>query len=601
MLPSKAPVRNQPGGNLGEHNGRGSVSDTRKLPDGWMTIRVDQAGSVRVGRQRSPDKHTGQFSTKYIRAANITPHGLDLTDLLEMDFTPSERATFSLNVGDVLLTEASGSAEQVGRAALWRGEIDECCYQNTVIRFRAHLALPEYALLVIRHYGASGVFARVARGVGIQHLGASRFAILPFPLPPLAEQARIVEATQRRFSEILEAEVRLRSVRSHLDEQVREILAAAVVGELVEQVASPAPKSPNRSLSTQRGKRSQSRSGQGSLFSSAEHETPNEETFSKTLPGGWQWVRVGEAGDVTVGRQRTPSKHTGRYTTKYVRAANITPTGLDLTNLLEMDFTAAEREKFALKVGDVLLTEASGSADQVGRAALWRGEIAECCYQNTVIRFRPRTALPEYALLVFRHYGISGFFAKAARGVGIQHLGASRFAALPFALPPLEEQRRIVEEANRRLESVTAQINAVDASLTRLPEMERELLAAAVAGELTPQLLTDEPASVLLERLGPPSSKSSMILGNRDGATSLPAKRKPRGRQSGPNFDLATILRRAGRPLPLPELFGQAGYDRDQPEHVELFYLALRAQLGRTIRQVGDDRENAVLEVVDAD
>jgi type I restriction enzyme S subunit len=45
---------------------------------------------------------------------------------------------------------------------------------------------------------------------------------------------------------------------------------------------------------------------------------------------------------------------------------------------------------------------------------------------------------------------------------------------------------------------------------------------------------------------------------------------------------------------------GQAGYDRDQPEHVELFYLALRSQLGRTIRQTDDALENAVLEAVDA-
>ena len=50
-------------------------------------VRVDKAGSVRLGRQRSPDKHTGLHTTKYLRAANITPKGLDLTNLLEMDFT----------------------------------------------------------------------------------------------------------------------------------------------------------------------------------------------------------------------------------------------------------------------------------------------------------------------------------------------------------------------------------------------------------------------------------------------------------------------------------------------------------------------------------
>ena len=98
-----------------------------------------------------------------------------------MDFTPRERAVFGLSVGDVLLTEASGSASQVGRAALWKGEIENCCYQNTIIRFRPHVVLPEYALIVFRHYAASGVFARTARGVGIQHLGASRFSELLLP------------------------------------------------------------------------------------------------------------------------------------------------------------------------------------------------------------------------------------------------------------------------------------------------------------------------------------------------------------------------------------------------------------------------------------
>ena len=89
-------------------------------------VRVDQAGSVRLGRQRSPDKHTGRNAAKYVRAANITPDGIDLKDLLEMDFTAAERAIFELRIGDVLLTEASGSAAQVGRAGLWRGEIENC-------------------------------------------------------------------------------------------------------------------------------------------------------------------------------------------------------------------------------------------------------------------------------------------------------------------------------------------------------------------------------------------------------------------------------------------------------------------------------------------
>lgn len=136
------------------------------LPPGWTEVRVDQAGAVRLGRQRSPDRATGAYQTKYVRAANITPAGLDLSDLLEMNFTPAERKVFGLRPGDVLLTEASGSSSQVGRAAIWRADVEPCCYQNTVIRFRPHLTTPEYALLVFRHFAAAGVFAGAARGWG---------------------------------------------------------------------------------------------------------------------------------------------------------------------------------------------------------------------------------------------------------------------------------------------------------------------------------------------------------------------------------------------------------------------------------------------------
>jgi len=126
--------------------------DSSGLPKGWATARVDRVGAVRLGRQRSPDKHSGEHTTKYLRAANIKPTGLDLADVLEMDFTPAERVVFSLRTGDILLTEASGSSSQVGRAALWLDELPECCYQNTIIRFRPHAALPDYALAVFRHY-----------------------------------------------------------------------------------------------------------------------------------------------------------------------------------------------------------------------------------------------------------------------------------------------------------------------------------------------------------------------------------------------------------------------------------------------------------------
>jgi type I restriction enzyme, S subunit len=302
-----------------------------ELPTGWATVRVDRVGAVRLGRQRSPDKHTGEHATKYLRAANIRPTGFDLTDLLEMDFTPAERFVFALRAGDILLTEASGSSSQVGRAALWREELSDCCYQNTIIRFRPHATLPDYALAVFRHYAAAGIFGRIARGVGIQHIGAGRFAELQFPLPPINEQKRIAEAVNRRLAEIREAGAHLRSALTRIGAQRKEILAAAVSGELVitPEVTNEGKNPPSKLEASRRGPEVP----QGSLFESIAEGLEQPEVVLGALPPGWTWTRIHHVGDARLGRQRSPEHHRGKHLRPYLRVANVLEDRIDVSQV----------------------------------------------------------------------------------------------------------------------------------------------------------------------------------------------------------------------------------------------------------------------------
>jgi len=162
------------------------------LPAGWILAVGGDVGAVRLGRQRSPKNRSDKFPTRYVRAANLTWDGIDLADVLEMDFRPQELAAYALRPGDVLLSEASGSLGEVGKPVLWQGSSEIYCFQNTVIRFRSTSLLPSFAFRVFEHYARNGVFSQVARGVGIHHLGADRFSALPILVPPLPEQHRIV-------------------------------------------------------------------------------------------------------------------------------------------------------------------------------------------------------------------------------------------------------------------------------------------------------------------------------------------------------------------------------------------------------------------------
>jgi type I restriction enzyme, S subunit len=192
----------------------------------------------------------------------------------------------------------------------------------------------------------------------------------------------------------------------------------------------------------------------------------------------------------------------------YLRAANVTWSGLDLRDVKEMNFTEDESAVYELRAGDVLVAEASGSADEVGKPAVWRDEIDGCCFQNTLIRVRTLGPMPDYLRYFLLAEAQSGRIGRASPGVGIHHIGAARLAAWRVPVAPLAEQKRVVdaiEEHLTRIEGIERVIEGLVGPLQRgegrIGALRRSILARAFRGELVPQDPVDEPASVLLERI----------------------------------------------------------------------------------------------------
>ncbi len=449
-----------------------------ELPPGWAIAELQEIAEVRLGRQRSPDRATGERMRPYLRAANVGWRGLKFDDVKEMAFTERESETYELRRGDILMAEASGSPGEVGKPGIYNGELEGCCFQNTLMRVRL---MPEFSSsffeFFLREQALNGRFAAGSRGVGIHHLGAAALSVWPVPVVPFCEQNRIVEAIEESFSKLDAGEAALRTTRQKLKRMRDAILSAAVTGQLVPQdpTDTPACKFVTNPLSA---------------------------TDGTTLPSSWSWARLAEVAEVRLGRQRSPDRAQGERMRPYLRAANVTWKGLALADVNEMAFTEAESKVFELEVGDILLSEASGSPGEVGKPGQYRGEIPGCCFQNTLLRVRfPPPFDPDFFEHYLRHQASTGRFAAGSRGVGIHHLGAKALSDWPVPIPPPQQQRRIVNEVDRYLSVIDACDRAVDAGLTLSAALRRSVLKAAFEGRLAPQDPSDEPASVLLERI----------------------------------------------------------------------------------------------------
>ena len=169
------------------------------IPKEWESCRVDEVGSIKLGRQRSPKHQSGRFTTPYLRVANVFDGFIDYSDILQMDFTPTEKETYSLIQGDVLLNEGQ-SLELVGRSAIYEGEPNRFCFQNTLIRFRSYPPNdPYFCRGIFKFFIDIGRFMTIARQTtSVAHLGADRLAKLEFPCPHPDEQVRIAAALRQQ-------------------------------------------------------------------------------------------------------------------------------------------------------------------------------------------------------------------------------------------------------------------------------------------------------------------------------------------------------------------------------------------------------------------
>lgn len=305
---------------------------------------------------------------------------------------------------------------------------------------------------------------------------------IPVRLAPTAEQERIVAAIEKAFSKLDAGEAGLRTVRQLLRRLRDAVLAAAVSGRLVAQERGELPA--------------------GDLLDGV-GATLIDAPERESTPASWAWTVLGNVASIGGGIQKQPKRVPSQNPVPFLRVANVGRGALDLADVHEIEVFDGELSRYGLESGDLLVVEGNGSPEQIGRSAMWHGEIDPCVHQNHLIRVRSSAAVdPAFLELYWNSPAASRRVqAVASSTSGLHTLSTGKLKGLPIVVPPIAEQRRIVAEVERQMSFIKACEGAVDAGLKRSAALRRSVLTAAFEGRLAPQDPTDEPATVLLERI----------------------------------------------------------------------------------------------------
>ena len=201
-----------------------------RVPGKWTWVHVADVFEVAGGIQKTPRRAPRENPFPYLGVANVYRNRLDLTNVKKFELEAGELERRRLEPGDIVIIEGNGSLNEIGRCAKWNGEIKDCVHQNHVIRCRpCDVAISDFVLLFLNSPSGTEIMRRLAiTSGGLYSLSVGKIRQIEIPLPPLAEQRRIVSETNRLMAVCDRMEASLASADSGRSRLLDALLAEAL-------------------------------------------------------------------------------------------------------------------------------------------------------------------------------------------------------------------------------------------------------------------------------------------------------------------------------------------------------------------------------------
>ena len=287
------------------------------------------------------------------------------------------------------------------------------------------------------------------------------------PVPPLSEQTRLVERYNLLLSLIAKYESeadKLNCLNLNIYDKLKKtVLQEAIQGKLVQQIAEEGTaqelleqiKTEKQNL-VKEGKLKKSALNDSIIFRGDDNRYYEKigkkcvditEEIPFEIPASWAWCHLNDIAESDLGKTMNKGQNSGELV-PYLCSINVYWNKIDLSKIKQAQFTEIELAKYLLQKNDLLICEGG----DIGRAAIW--DINETIYyQNALHRVRFYGKIfPKFFLYILSLYKALGLLDKKSKGMTIKHFTKSALNSIVIPLPPLLEQKRIIEKIEQLMQ-----------------------------------------------------------------------------------------------------------------------------------------------------
>ena len=436
------------------------------IPENWCWCRLGELAEI-ITKGSSPSWQGINYVDEgilFVTSENVGDEELLLSKrkFLEQKFNEIQPRSI-LQKGDILTNIVGAS---IGRTAIFDLDIKNANINQAVALIRLkNKQLNSYIVKVLNSKTIIDQMTDNTVNTARANISLTTVENFKIPLPPLAEQKRIVAAIEK-FMPLIEEygkkETQLKAINEKIGTLTKKaILQEAVQGKLVPQIAAEGNARDlleeirkeklshgfANSYGICDGKNKKTKSSDLRSKSQIRVTTEiTEEEIPFDIPENWCWCRITDIATCELGKTKDALKNKGEMK-NYLCSINIQEEGIDLSKVKQMKFEKSEYERYTVKKNDLLICE-GGDA---GRCAIYDRD-EPMYYQNALHRVRFFCDLnPKFYLYVFQVYKANKILTEASKGVTIQHLTGAALKELCFPLLPLAEQKRIVAAIEKML------------------------------------------------------------------------------------------------------------------------------------------------------